>query len=148
MGRYKAFIVALILLVAGLPVAASASESVIVNQYNDIEEIDHSDLRKIFLGKKTRWTTGKITLVIMPFDSIEHKDFVKEFLGILPSRYKREVERKISSGYLDKPIVVSTDYEMFKEVSRERGAIGYIDNTIIILQDDKVKRLTVINSEQ
>lgn len=110
--------------------------TVIVNKSNEIDNIDSSDLSRIYKGQNERWPDGsKIVIINRPIDTEIRRIFYKTVLNAKPTK---------KFFRFGSPIPFSTtrmksDLATRIYVSRVPNAIGYIhysevDNTIKVLK--------------
>lgn len=134
------------ILLLSLSVTATASDVAVPigNSTSTPLTMTSDEIRMIFTMRITRWENGtRIRLVMLPVTSSEHKEFLWEVLGILPSRHKRSIEKKIYNGKSLPPIPVDSFDEMIKVVGKTTGALGYINGALIIMEDDHVRFIQI-----
>ena len=105
---------------------------------------DPRHLTNIFTRKITKWSSSgeKITVFVKPLNSIEHKMFVINWLGITNYRYKKLLQQNTFSGYASKVKIIQSDEHMILVISSTPNSIGYT-NDIMVLNDDS--NITIIN---
>lgn len=98
----------------------------------------------IFTRKVTKWQTGeKITVFTKPINSIEHRDFLNQWLNMTTGKYRRELEGQVYAGRTTGVKEVNTDEEMMVMVMNTPASIGYL-NYGVILHDKSIK---IINTD-
>ena len=114
-------------------VNCNASELIVWKEDLDSITLDRFALQKIFTKKITKWPDGRgIMVFIKPFNSIEHRDFVLNVLGISVYTYQQMLETQVYSGYASTVIEVLNDKQMIMKVENTPGAIGYINYEIYV----------------
>jgi len=104
------------------------------------------DLVRIFTRKDNRWKDGhKITVFIKGQDSLEHRIFVMDILQLTPYKYHSIVDSVVYSGETTPPIEVATDSEMIDTLSKTPYSIGYLNYTVLISDDKKISKITILN---
>lgn len=107
---------------ADLIIWAENAESITIDRYS---------LQQIFTRKISRWPNGQnITVFIKPKNSIEHRDFVKNILGISNFYYEQLLEQQTFAGKSSSVTEVATDKHMITKIETTPGAIGYINYEI------------------
>lgn len=121
----------------------SASDIIIWREDLDTITIDRYSLQKIFTKKQSRWPNGlPIRVFIKPMDSVEHRDFVTNILGISIFTYQQLLDAQVYSGRSYSVVELLTDEQMIMTVEKTPGAIGYINYALYIGN----KKVTIINS--
>ncbi len=121
----------------------SASDIIIWREDLDTITIDRYSLQKIFTKKQSRWPNGlPIRVFIKPMDSVEHRDFVTNILGISIFTYQQLLDAQVYSGRSYSVVELPTDEQMIMNVEKTPGAIGYINYALYIGN----KKVTIINS--
>ena len=127
----------LLLLVTGLVRAASP----VYNSENYISDNNISYIRSIFYRQINAWETGiPVTLVLLPSDDPTTKEFMAS-LGIMPYSYFDRMKAKMDAGD-NRIIMVYKKKDVIDRVSKNVGAIGYLDqDTIVFNTNNIVKEL-------
>jgi ABC-type phosphate transport system substrate-binding protein len=112
--------------------------------YNQTDKYQNEPaLLNIFTKKSKYWLDGsKIVVFIKPVNSIEHKYFVRDWLGVSPTRYKEMLESSVYSGEATNVTEVDSDEQMMIAISQTPNSIGYIDNKVLVRGERNVKILT------
>ena len=108
--------------------------------------LDRYAIQKIFTKQITKWPNGQtIQVFIKPLQSIEHKDFVTNVLGISPFYYQQVLETQLNNNKLTSIIEIPTDKQMIMKVESTPGAIGYVNyevitgsKTVIVVDGNKI----------
>jgi ABC-type phosphate transport system substrate-binding protein len=89
-------------------------------------EVDNTTVRRIYLGKKTRWDNRtKIIPVILKDESL-HKVFVKEILNRSVSNFENYWKQAVFTGRGIPPRAFDSELDLLQYVSRTPGALGYV----------------------
>jgi ABC-type phosphate transport system substrate-binding protein len=113
-----------------------SSSDVILNINNSTENLEGYELRMIFTGKIKQWNNFiNIRLVLLPLNSFETKSFILTNLGMPVNRYRDIINNQKNFQKKFEPIFISNEKDMIKEVSSYPGAIGYINQSKVILND-------------
>ncbi|MBW1893436.1 MAG: substrate-binding domain-containing protein [Deltaproteobacteria bacterium] len=117
--------------IAGLlfsfPSSGSAGDVLIIsNKSVSADSLTNDDVKKIFIGKKTRWDDNKkISFVLMDSNGV-HKDFLREYVKRTPAQYRRFWKKQVFTGKGRRPISFKVEKDMIEYVANTSGAIGYI----------------------
>lgn len=112
--------------------------------YNQMDKYQNAPtLLNIFTKKHRYWSDGsRIIVFIKPINSIEHKFFVREWLGVSPTKYNEMLESSVYSGEATNVTEVTSDEQMMIAISQTPNSIGYIDNKVLVRGERNVKILT------
>ncbi len=117
--------------------------AVIVNRSNPLENISFGDLRKIFLGERTRWPDGhRITVVMQEPGQPERKTVLKQIYRMSESDFNRYFLQGTFTGEVfSPPKTLATSVGVRKFVFNVPGAIGYmraqdVDETVKVIRID------------
>jgi len=90
-------------------------------------------LKAIFTRKRVFWSNGeRIHVFTKPVNSIEHRIFLAQWLGITTYRYKKLLKVQLYSGKNSGVRIVNSDQQMMVSLLRTPYAIGYMaDGTVI-----------------
>jgi len=106
---------------------------IIVNESVSLSKISYQQIKSIYLGQQSHWPNGNlIKLYKLPSDHETHSLFVKNTLGLYPYQFNRRWQKLVFSGFALKPNEVSAELELLNAVASTPGAIGYIENKIIM----------------
>ena len=127
MRRYIAILTALAALLTGTPAAAGLV--VIANPDSGVKQLTHDDVINIFMGRYQKLPSGVIAL---PIDLADEK---AEFYGALVGKTLAEINsywaRLVFSGRASPPHQMTTSAEILETVRNNRGAIGYLDDSLV-----------------
>lgn len=131
--------------IAGLlfsfPSSGSAGDVLIIsNKSVSADSLTSDDVKKIFVGKKTRWDDNKkINFVILENDGI-YRDFLREYVKRTPEQYRRFWKKQVFTGKGRRPVSFKVEKDMIEYVANTSGAIGYVSTTA---PTDGVKVLSI-----
>ncbi|MCV2883538.1 substrate-binding domain-containing protein [Aestuariibacter sp. AA17] len=116
--------------------AAHAQVAVIVHPSNS-SELDEGTIKKIFLGKTTKFNDGKIALPLNGAkDSAPREYFNNTVLGRTTNQVNSYWSKLVFTGKGEMPKEVDSDAEVVSTVAANQGAIGYVDPSAV---NDSVK---------
>ena len=113
---------------------------VIVN--NDVSEtnLDKGSIKKMFLGKKTSWSSGDKIIPVTLKDGPIHKTFMKNYVKKSHSQFSAFWKQAIFTGKGTPPRSFGDEAELVKFVAETKGAIGYISSDT---STDEVKLIQI-----
>ncbi|MFQ5456457.1 MAG: substrate-binding domain-containing protein [Nitrospirota bacterium] len=130
--RMKYFIFYLLLgIVIVFPSISSGEEFVvIVNKENPVKSMSMSHLKRIYLKSIKNWDTGE---KISPLDMKEGSSLREVFYRTIFNKGAKDMsvywlKQRITKN-IKPPVVKSTDTEIKDYVSKNRGAVGYIEKS-------------------
>lgn len=128
------FLVAILSL--GLSTLACADIAIIVNLENSAS-ISEGDIERIFLGKKSKLSTGtKVTPYYLAQGHTARDEFNKKVLHKSSSQIKAYWSKLIFTGKGTPPDALGSIEAVMNRVAKEPNAIAYIDSKSV---NDKVK---------
>lgn len=115
---------------------------VVVNASNGVARIDKDDLARIYLGKKTLWSSGtRITPALADEGGPIGLQFLDDVIEKSLSQYRAYWKRLLFSGGGVPPRSFRSSAEVVEFVARQPGAIGVVEASAGT--DEKVKVLAV-----
>lgn len=111
-----------------------------------VSSITKQQLIFLFSLREQYWETGeKVTVVLLPWDSEKHKEFVRNYLDVTPSRLRSAVEQRIDRGEAEKFIQVDSLKEALRTVSKIPGSVGYTTDYLYYWgsSNDSLKIITI-----
>lgn len=134
------------LLLTQLALASNVSTAPVTSTFTPVTVLTSDQLKAIFLLSIPRWDDGtKITVVVMPQESMIQRRFFYDYFGLTPSRYIELIDAKVFTGRAAHPTIVASENEMVKIVGRTVGSIGFVGSTVYIGDRDGVKIINVKN---
>ena len=119
--------VALLLPVARVAQAQDAGYRVIVNASNPANSISKAELSRIFLKKKTEWSSGRQVIVVDQSErSATRARFSVAVLGKDVPTMKAYWQASLFSGRGVPPVEQGTDGQVANYVAANDAAIGYV----------------------
>jgi hypothetical protein len=106
--------------------AAKAQDVVLVaNKSVQISEISDSDLRAIFMGKKTRFADGSHAVPVTLKGGATHEVFLRNHLGEGPEDFRAQWRKLVFTGQGAMPISFASESALIEYVAATPGAVGY-----------------------
>ena len=144
MKRARLLLLAAAVLVAGgnllLRRAAAAGEEVdiIVNKANTIDDLSPADAKKVFMGDKTTWPSGKrVTILMLAQGQPERAAVLRGIYKMSEDDYGQYFTQAAFAGKVSAPPKdVASAAQMKQAVAGNPGAIGYVKKEDV---DDTVK---------
>jgi len=119
-------------------ISISYSQSPIIHKFN-YEEIDLNKLQRILMLKTTYWEKlGPIQIYFLN-NYLKMNQFTFKYLNIPYAKYNDYLNRMISEGVAQKPIVLPHSVCVIQTVRSERNSLGVIDDGIILSGQNLVK---------
>ncbi|HEU0264136.1 MAG TPA: ABC transporter substrate-binding protein [Geobacterales bacterium] len=112
---------------------------IVVNRDNPLSELTMAEVRQMFLGRTMAWSDGVLVEPVVQRGEIQDV-FVGHFLGKSRQQYTIYWKKQLFTGKGLPPPELPDDRGVRSFVSRQRGAIGYIDEQAV---DGTVKRIIV-----
>ena len=116
------------------PSPAFATDLVLVANHNlSVNTLSRKDIRNVFLATK-KSINGDI---VKPVTIVNHtltEFFLKQYVRQTPSQFSAYYIRKIFSGGGKKPKEVSSEPEMIRYVSHNKGALGFVSSDAVTEQ--------------
>ena len=119
---------------------AMAEQIVIVNNSVAVSSIDADSLKKIYLGKKTKWDNGDKIVPVTLNEGPVHEAFLKNVIKKSNTQFLTYWKQMIFTGKGIPPKSVPSDADVVNFISSTPGGIGYIDSAT---PHDAVKAISV-----
>jgi ABC-type phosphate transport system substrate-binding protein len=118
------------------------SLAIVVNKSNPIEDLPYSELRKIFLGERSHWPSGRrIAVAMMDYGHPERQTVLRQIYRMDENGYREHFIKGVFRGdVFVAPKTLSSPIVMRKFVFNAPGGIGYLRSTDV---DKSVKVLRV-----
>lgn len=130
------------LMLTGSLTEASAKVVVIVNKSNPKSGIEKSVLKRIYLGKQTKWDNGeKVSRFDLPKDNKKRQEFSTFFLEKSVQDMESHWISEAVIGGKAAPEIVGSTQLVIEKVAGDPGAIGYIDEADL---DGSVKQVSIM----
>jgi ABC-type phosphate transport system substrate-binding protein len=116
--------------------------AIIVNRSNPIENLSFAELRKIFLGQRSRWSNGHRVIVTM-LDSgfLERNAILRDVYHMTESGYQDHFLKGTYTGDIAFPPKTLSSPEILRRfVFNAPGAIGYLRTSDV---DESVKVIAI-----
>lgn len=109
-----------------------AAGMVVIGNNAGVNELSKSDVKKLFMGKKSKLDNGQNAQIIELVDGSDGKlAFHDVATGRSESQLKSGWSRLVFSGKAEAPIQVADYSAVIGEVSGKTNAIGYIDDSAL-----------------
>lgn len=95
-------------------------------------EITRSELKSIYLGKKSKWEDGSPVKAVTLRKGEAHKAFLRENVNKTPAQFRIFWKRAIFTGKLVPFQRAKSDEEVLRFVRETAGSIGYVSETVAI----------------
>ena len=95
-------------------------------------KVNRRTLRRIVLGKQKYIAGIRIRLFYLPLDTKATKELCRA-LGIRYGQFKQHMRELQSSGRINIPKEVKNSLKMIYKVATRIGAIGYVDNSKMVV---------------
>jgi ABC-type phosphate transport system substrate-binding protein len=133
----KIFVILLSLIIfSGISFATEFK--IIANSNVLIDSIKESDLKKIFLGKKTLWKNDMRIIPVLLDDKDVHNSFIRKILKKTPSQFLTYWKRMVFTGRAKNIKTLKDEQAVSNYVTVTKGAIGYISKKNIQTQNVKI----------
>ncbi len=121
--------------------ASSAADGIVIITHKDVAEsaISKSDLKNIYLGKKSKLGGKKVTIITLKSGDT-HKSFLKQYVSKTESQFKKYWKKQVFTGKGKTPKSFKKESDLVAHVAKTKGAIGYISSSS---SNDSVKVLTI-----
>jgi len=118
------------------------SLAVVVNRANPVDNMSFSELRKIFLGRRSHWSNGRrIAVVMLDYGQPERETVLERIYQMDENGYRNYFLRGMFRGEVfTSPKTLASPTVVRKFVFNAPGAIGYMRASDV---DDSVKVLRI-----
>lgn len=117
--------------------------AIVVNVNNTVDNVSRAELRKIFLGQRSHWASGRrITLVMMEPGQPERAAVLREVCHMTETDYVNHILHGLFTGEVFvSPKTLASPTGVRKFIFNVPGAIGYlrvsdIDQSVKVLRID------------
>ncbi len=107
---------------------ANAECLIIVNQSVEESSLTKQNIKRIFLGKKKKWSNGGGIYPVKLKAGKLHKKFIKKYVEKSIANYNNYWRLAITVGTGLPPVTATTEKKIVDYVSKKKGAIGYISS--------------------
>lgn len=132
----------LVFVICSVMLLLEANAQVVITNNNVVHaNVSKSDLRAIFLMRRTAWENGDpIVVFTLETNNPIHKAFCQDTLGLFPYQLRQVWDRLVFSGTGQAPHFVNNLKVMQQKVAETPGAIGYSEMEVV---DENVQRIHV-----
>ncbi len=117
----------------------------IVNKTNPVENISAEDLKRIYLGEKISWPSGKRIKVASIKKGDACKEFLDEIVKLSPMRFSRHWQKIVFTGNGTPIKLFKTDAQVKAFIRDNPTAVGCIAKQSL---DDSVKKIKVLKKNK
>ena len=122
-----ALLTIVMVLVAACPaVAEPPPVAVVAHPAVSADTLSHQQLRRIYLGKTTRWEDGRSIHPVLFQGEPVHDHFVREVLGRSPESFSVYWKRMVFTGKGRPPLAFERAEALADYVRETPGAIGFL----------------------
>lgn len=102
--------------------------AIILNRSNPVENLSFGELRKVFMGERSRWPNGhRIVVTMMESGNSERETILREVYRMTESKYRDHFLKGTYTGDIPvSPKTLSSPTILRKFVFNTPGAIGYL----------------------
>eukprot|EP00767_Chilomastix_cuspidata_P007817 gnl/Chilomastix_cuspidata/8673.p2 GENE.gnl/Chilomastix_cuspidata/8673~~gnl/Chilomastix_cuspidata/8673.p2 ORF type:complete len:142 (+),score=6.68 gnl/Chilomastix_cuspidata/8673:61-486(+) len=134
------FSLAFAMLFAFASYSAAQEILVVVNKGVPESSLSKDELKRIYLGKMSRWNNGdKVNFCLIKTDLLE--DFTNQYLGYTAVNYFKYWKKLVFTGKGSMPPFYDKDENVVNFVANTKGAIGFVPS------DSNTDSVKVINVE-
>ena len=123
--------------------AGSGDLAIVVNKENPVESLSLAELRKVFLGERSHWPSGRrITLVMMEPGHPERTTLIRDVCQMNEGDFSRHFLHGVFTGEVFvSPKTLASPLGVRKFIFNVPGAIGYlraseVDSSVKIIRVD------------
>lgn len=110
----------------------SAATVVVGNPAAGVDALSKKNVKKLFMGKKTKLSNGKKARIIeLSNGNASRIAFHKAITGRSESQLQSGWSRLVFTGKAEAPVQVADDAAVIKAVAASANAIGYIDEASV-----------------
>jgi ABC-type phosphate transport system substrate-binding protein len=118
------------------------SEVVVIGNATGLEELTRDELRAIFRGERSVWSTGSTVVIALPSTRSPDVDaFATQVLGMSRSAMQRFWLSLVFQGRASPPVSFDSAEEIIRFVRRTPGAIAVVPATATDIPRNLVVRL-------
>ncbi|MBU0994268.1 MAG: substrate-binding domain-containing protein [Proteobacteria bacterium] len=100
--------------------------SFVANKDVSVNSLTSTDIKNIFIGKKSEWDDGRRIIFAVLKNEDTHVAFLKKYIKKSPDQFKNYWRNMLFSGKGMLPPTFVTDAEVIDFVTKTSGAIGYV----------------------
>lgn len=128
--------------------AAQDTIVIIANKNLPLNELTHTDLQNIFLGKQVHWNNGeRIEFVVLDKSGQTgniHESFTRNYLRKSASQYLNYWKKMVFTGKGNPPKSFNNENGLVDYVGSTKGSIGYISSQTAQGDAENVKIIRVV----
>jgi len=120
-----------------------ADTVVVANAGGSDDAVASSDIKNIYLGKKTKWSDGTKVVFVTLKSGDAHKAFLKQYVKKTPAQFKNYWGKLVFTGKGKAPKSFSSEEKMLAYISKTKGAVGYVSSSTKDASSDGRKVITI-----
>ena len=113
---------------------------IVVNKSNNLSSLSSSELKNIFLGKRSRWDDNSKIVIYCQRPGDVNQTFVNDYVNKSPQQFYTYWKKMLFTGKGSPPIELNNDQDVLTFVSADQNAIGYISKSSV---NESVRVLTI-----
>jgi ABC-type phosphate transport system substrate-binding protein len=119
--------------------AAKGDYRLIVNKGAGITSLTKSELKSIFLGRKTLWDSGTVVLpCYSDFESDGTHQFFNNIVKKNADQYRRYWNKRLFSGRGMPPMTFKSNDQVVAHVKQNKGAICFCSDLSVMLPNNVI----------
>jgi len=112
----------------------------IANADNAEGVLDHDEIKRIYLGKKTRWSDDTPIIPVILKNGDTHEEFLDEYLNRTAHRFVSYWRQMVFTGKGIPPKSFTDEAELIAFVANTPGSVGYVSESSLV---PEVQALTI-----
>jgi ABC-type phosphate transport system substrate-binding protein len=138
--------IAALMLLALTPLMTMASPVSVANIAPDQLTVSRSTVVLMYTMRVRYWSDGtRVSVFNLPASNYAHKTFIRSVLGLSPITYQQHVDRQINAGVGGNFHVVNSMDDMLNKVSTTHGAVGYVSNDYLLINQGGLRALKIVD---
>lgn len=131
-----------LLIIITLFISSVTSNELIIGNTTDTT-LTSNEIKMIYLGKISRWDNGDKIIITVLENGPTHDSFMKNCLHKKNNSFILYWKQRMFTGRGVMPIIFKTENELLEFVKENRGAIGYVSES---LKDSISTNITILNT--
>ncbi len=128
---FKIFCLSIAVFSLSLIEDATGTINFLITANERVNTLNVDQVSYIYLGKKKMWDDGTSVIAYrLPNNSKSTQYLLQEYLEMNSKEYADYWRKKLFTGELLPPIIVSSEEELVSRVCKQEGAIGFIGSKL------------------
>jgi len=138
----RAIIYLLVLLLLSPCASADSGQDyvIVVHKESSVDALNSKELRRVFLGKISRWPDGSMALPVLNPKASIHDEFSRSILRKSPAQLSTYWRKNLFSGRSMMPYMAKNTEDLFAYLERHKNAISYLPVSEL---DDSLKQVRI-----